>query len=57
MLNSQTAFRFSIIVLGILVAKGRLSARWAVEECFQDLKEIWRVGKHPVRSVWSNLAC
>lgn len=34
-----------------------VSARWAIEECFHDLKEVWRAGEQQVRSVWSNLAC
>jgi hypothetical protein len=34
-----------------------VSARWAIEECCHDLKEVWCAGEQQVRSVWSNLAC
>lgn len=33
------------------------AARWALEEHFHDLKEVWGAGQQQVRSVWSNLGC
>ena len=34
-----------------------VAARWAVEEQFHDVKEIWGAGQQQVRNVWSNIAC
>jgi hypothetical protein len=34
-----------------------VSDRWAIEECFHDVKEVWGAGEQQVRSVWSNIAC
>lgn len=34
-----------------------VAARWAIEECFHDLKEVWHAGEQQVRNVWSNMAC
>lgn len=33
------------------------SARWAIEEHFHDVKEVWGAGQQQVRSVWSNIGC
>jgi hypothetical protein len=33
------------------------AARWALEEHFHDVKEVWGAGQQQVRSVWSNIAC
>lgn len=33
------------------------SSRWGIEECFHDLKEVWRSGEQQVRNLWSNIAC
>lgn len=33
------------------------AARWALEECFHDVKEVWGAGQQQVRSVWSNMGC
>jgi hypothetical protein len=41
-------------VLDILTAVGD---RWAIEEQFHDVKEVWGAGQQQVRSVWSNIAC
>lgn len=35
----------------------KVAARWAIEECFHDLKETWRAGEQQVRNVWTNMAC
>ncbi len=34
-----------------------VAARWAIEEHFHDVKEVWGVGQQQVRSVWSNIGC
>ena len=34
-----------------------VSDRWAIEEHFHDVKEIWGAGQQQVRNVWSNIAC
>jgi hypothetical protein len=34
-----------------------ISARWAIEEHFHDVKEIWGAGQQQVRNVWSNIGC
>lgn len=34
-----------------------VSDRWAIEEHFHDVKEIWGAGQQQVRNVWSNLGC
>ena len=31
--------------------------RWAIEEHFHDVKEVWGAGQQQVRNVWSNLGC
>ena len=41
-------------VLEILTA---IAARWAIEEHFRDVKEVWGAGQQQVRNVWSNIAC
>jgi hypothetical protein len=34
-----------------------VSDRWAIEEQFHDVKEIWGAGKQQVRNVWSSVGC
>ena len=34
-----------------------VAARWAMEEHFHDVKEVWRAGQQQVRNVWSNVGC
>jgi hypothetical protein len=34
-----------------------VAARWALEEHFHDVKEVWGAGEQQVRSVWSNIGC
>ena len=34
-----------------------VSDRWAIEEHFHDVKEIWGAGQQQVRNVWSNVGC
>lgn len=34
-----------------------VAARWALEEHFHDLKEVWGAGQQQVRNVWSNIGC
>lgn len=31
--------------------------RWAIEEHFHDVKEIWGAGQQQVRNIWSNIGC
>ena len=33
------------------------AARWAIEEHFHDVKEVWGAGQQQVRNVWSNVGC
>lgn len=33
------------------------AARWAIEETFHDVKEVWGAGQQQVRNVWSNIGC
>ena len=33
------------------------ASRWAIEEHFHDVKEIWGAGQQQVRNVWSNIGC
>jgi hypothetical protein len=33
------------------------ASRWAIEEQFHDVKEVWGAGEQQVRNVWSNIAC
>ncbi len=33
------------------------AARWAIEEHFHDVKEVWCAGQQQVRNVWSNIGC
>lgn len=32
-------------------------SRWAIEETFHDLKEVWGAGEQQVRNIWSNIGC
>lgn len=34
-----------------------VSDRWAIEEHFHDVKEIWGAGDQQVRNLWSNIGC
>ena len=34
-----------------------VSDRWAIEEHFHDVKEVWGAGEQQVRSVWSSVGC
>lgn len=34
-----------------------IADRWAIEEFFHDVKEVWQAGKQQVRNLWSNNAC
>ena len=34
-----------------------VAARWAIEEYFHDVKEVWGAGQQQVRNVWSNIGC
>lgn len=34
-----------------------VAARWAMEEHFHDVKEVWGAGQQQVRNVWSNVGC
>ncbi|HQX53064.1 MAG TPA: transposase [Planctomycetaceae bacterium] len=34
-----------------------IAARWAIEEHFHDVKEIWGAGQQQVRNIWSNIGC
>lgn len=31
--------------------------RWAIEEQFHDVKEVWGAGQQQVRNIWSNIGC
>ena len=31
--------------------------RWAIEEHFHDVKEVWGAGEQQVRNLWSNTGC
>lgn len=33
------------------------AARWAIEEHFRDVKEVWGAGQQQVRNIWSNVGC
>ncbi len=33
------------------------ASRWAIEEHFHDVKEVWGAGQQQVRSLWSNIGC
>jgi hypothetical protein len=33
------------------------AARWAIEEHFRDVKEVWGAGQQQVRNVWSSIGC
>jgi hypothetical protein len=34
-----------------------VSDRWAIEEHFHDVKEVWGAGQQQVRNVWSSIGC
>jgi hypothetical protein len=34
-----------------------VSDRWAIEEQFHDVKEIWGAGQQQVRNVWASIGC
>lgn len=43
--------------LSVLNILETVAARWAIEEHFHDVKEVWGAGQQQVRNVWSNVAC
>jgi len=34
-----------------------VAARWAIEEHFHDVKEVWGAGQQQVRNLWSSIGC
>jgi hypothetical protein len=34
-----------------------VAARWAIEEHFHDVKEVWGAGQQQIRNIWSNIGC
>ena len=34
-----------------------IAARWAIEEAFHDLKEVWGAEQQQVQNVWSSIGC
>lgn len=34
-----------------------VASRWAIEEHFHDVKEVWGAGQQQVRNIWSNIGC
>ena len=34
-----------------------VASRWALEEHFHDIKEVWGAGQQQVRNLWSNIGC
>jgi hypothetical protein len=34
-----------------------VASRWAIEEQFHDVKEVWGAGEQQVRNVWSSIGC
>ena len=34
-----------------------VASRWAIEEQFHDVKEVWGAGQQQVRNVWSSIGC
>jgi hypothetical protein len=34
-----------------------VAARWAIEEHFHDVKEVWGAGQQQVRNIWSSIGC
>jgi hypothetical protein len=34
-----------------------VASRWALEEHFHDVKEVWGAGQQQVRNVWSSIGC
>lgn len=44
-------------VMSVEAILREVSARWAIEEHFHDVKEIWGAGQQQVRSVWSSIGC
>ncbi len=33
------------------------ASRWAIEEHFHDVKEVWAAGQQQVRNLWSSVGC
>jgi hypothetical protein len=43
--------------MGIEQILQTVSDRWAIEEHFHDVKEVWGAGEQQVRNLWSNIGC
>lgn len=43
--------------VGVVDLLETVAARWAIEEQFHDVKEVWGAGQQQVRNLWSNLGC
>ncbi len=49
-ISTDTSMRVEAILKAV-------SDRWAIEEQFHDVKEVWGAGKQQVRNVWSSVGC
>lgn len=49
-ISSDTSMSVALILKTV-------SDRWAIEEHFHDVKEIWGAGEQQVRNLWSNVGC
>ena len=44
-------------VIEIRAVLETVADRWAIEEHFHDVKEVWGAGQQQVRNLWSNIGC
>jgi hypothetical protein len=56
--NGQSAAYFSSDpAMEVVELLETVAARWAIEEAFHDLKEVWGAEQQQVRNVWSSIGC
>lgn len=55
--DSWTAYFSTDVAMDDRTIIETAAERWAIEEFFHDVKEVWGAGQQQVRHVWSNVAC
>jgi DDE superfamily endonuclease len=55
--GNWAAYMSTDVSMSVELILKTVSDRWAIEEHFHDVKEVWGAGKQQVRNVWSSVGC
>jgi hypothetical protein len=55
--GNWAAYFSTDVEMDVLEILETVADRWAIEEHFHDVKEVWGAGQQQVRNVWSNVGC